>query len=57
MVSKLLLVEDDKDLQSSLKELFTAEGFFVKTASDGVEALKNINKGEFDLLILDLYIN
>ncbi|OGY08089.1 MAG: hypothetical protein A2782_03690 [Candidatus Blackburnbacteria bacterium RIFCSPHIGHO2_01_FULL_43_15b] len=54
MVSKLLLVEDDKDLQSSLKELFTAEGFFVKTASDGVEALKNINKGEFDLLILDL---
>ncbi|MBI4029545.1 MAG: response regulator transcription factor [Candidatus Blackburnbacteria bacterium] len=54
MVSKLLLVEDDRDLQDSLKELFTAEGFFVKTASDGVEALKNINKGEFDLLILDL---
>ncbi len=54
MVSKILLVEDDKDLQDSLKELFTAEGFFVKTASDGVEALKVINKGEFDLLILDL---
>lgn len=54
MVSKILLVEDDKDLQDSLKELFTAEGFFVKTASDGVEALKVISKGEFDLLILDL---
>lgn len=54
MVSKILIVEDDHDLQESLRDLFTAEGFFVRTASDGVEALKQINRGELDLVILDL---
>jgi DNA-binding response OmpR family regulator len=54
MVSKILLVEDDKDLQESLKELFVEAGYFVKTASDGVEALKQVNNNEFDLVILDL---
>lgn len=54
MVSKILIVEDDKDLQDSLKELLAAEGFFIRTASDGVDALKVMNNGEFDLIILDL---
>ena len=54
MVPKVLVVEDDRDLQESLKELLGQEGFFVKTASDGVEAIKAINNGEFDLVILDL---
>lgn len=54
MVPRLLIVEDDKDLQESLKELFVEAGYFVKTASDGVEALRQINNNEFDLVILDL---
>src|SRR3989344_1867555 len=54
MVYKLLIVEDDKDLRDSLKELFVEAGYFVKTASDGVEALRQINNNQFDLVILDL---
>lgn len=54
MVHKILIVEDDKDLQESLKELFVEAGYFVKTASDGVEALRQIGNNEFDLVILDL---
>lgn len=54
MVYKLLVVEDDKDLRESLKELFVEDGYFVKTASDGVEALKLLHTNEFDLVILDL---
>lgn len=54
MVNKILVVEDDKDLQESLKELFVEAGYFVKTASDGVEALKQVNNNEFDLVVLDL---
>src|SRR5687767_11886226 len=44
MVPKVLIVEDDRDLQESLKDLLSQEGFFVKTASDGVEAINAINK-------------
>ncbi len=54
MVYKLLIVEDDAELRESLKELFVEGGYFVKTASDGVEALKMLNNNEFDLVILDL---
>lgn len=54
MVHKILIIEDDKDLQESLKELFVEAGYFVKTASDGVEALRQISNNEFDLVILDL---
>lgn len=54
MVYKILIVEDDKSLQESLKELFVEAGYFVKTASDGVEALKLVHNNEFDLVILDL---
>lgn len=54
MVYKILIVEDDKDLRESLKELFVEAGYFVKTASDGVDALKVLNANEFDLVILDL---
>lgn len=54
MVYKILIVEDDKDLQESLKELFVEAGYFVTTASDGVEALRLVNSKEFDLVVLDL---
>lgn len=54
MVYKLLIVEDDKSLRDSLKELFVEGGYFVKTAADGVEALKSLQVNEFDLVILDL---
>lgn len=54
MVYKILIVEDDKDLRESLKELFVEGGYFVKTAADGVEALRLINNNEFDLVVLDL---
>lgn len=54
MVNKVLIVEDDRELQESLKELFVEAGYFVKTASDGVEALKQLNNNEFDSVILDL---
>ncbi|HBL52038.1 MAG: hypothetical protein A3D24_02425 [Candidatus Blackburnbacteria bacterium RIFCSPHIGHO2_02_FULL_39_13] len=54
MVYKILIVEDDKDLRDSLKELFVEAGYFVKTASDGVEVLKLVNSNDFDLVVLDL---
>lgn len=54
MVSKILIVEDDRGLQKYLKELLLDNQFSTATASDGIEALNIINKLPPDLIILDL---
>lgn len=54
MAIKLLIVEDDKDLQSVLVNFLQGEGFITDIASNGSEALSKIEKLSFDLVLLDL---
>ncbi len=54
MVSSILVVEDDKGLQTYLKELLIDNGYSVQIVSDGVAALNTIQKLPPDLIILDL---
>lgn len=54
MNKTLLVIEDDKNLQDYLKELFTGEGFSVKALDDGTKVLETIERIGPDLLILDL---
>lgn len=51
----ILIVEDDADLRSVEAEILGAEGFDVRTASDGIEALETIDaSGTPALILLDL---
>lgn len=52
----ILIVEDEKDLLESYKELITMGGYNVATASDGYECLDYLsrNVGHVDLVLLDL---
>lgn len=52
----ILIVEDEKDLLDSYKELIETAGFFALTASDGYQALDILSKniGKVDILLLDL---
>lgn len=54
MVKTILVVEDDLGLQKYLKELLLDNGFNVQAASDGIQALKSIEKLLPDLVVLDL---
>ena len=54
MTKSILVVEDDQGLQKYLKELLSENGYNVRTASDGIEALEAIKKLPPDLVILDL---
>ena len=54
MVHSILVVEDDGDLQEYLNELLLDNGYSVQSASDGVEALKSLEKSQPDLVLLDL---
>nr|WP_282553446.1 envelope stress response regulator transcription factor CpxR [Providencia sneebia] len=50
---KILLVDDDRELTSLLKELLEMEGFNVVIAYDGEQALQQIDS-TIDLLLLDV---
>ncbi len=52
--SKILIIEDDPDLRTILVTRLTASGFEVKTAQDGVLAIKEAHSFQPQLIILDL---
>ena len=53
-MSKILVVEDNLDIQELLAEAVSFEGCEVSVASNGDEALKMIMKSKPDILILDI---
>lgn len=54
--STILLVEDEENLALGLEYNLTAEGYKVKWAKDGREALKFFEENQFDLIILDIML-
>jgi diguanylate cyclase (GGDEF)-like protein/PAS domain S-box-containing protein len=51
---KLLLVDDEPRLLSSLYELLQGRGYHLVTAATGNEAIAHLSKLRFDLVLLDL---
>ncbi len=56
MGEHILIVEDDPNLLSTLKELFEREGYRVSVAPTGTEALKILYGSQIDLVVSDLMI-
>jgi DNA-binding response OmpR family regulator len=50
---KILLIDDEKELCSLLREFFTEEGYAVECAHDGVEGILKIQSFSPDVIILD----
>ncbi|HUC87075.1 MAG TPA: response regulator [Candidatus Saccharimonadales bacterium] len=50
----VLLVEDDAVLRSAYETVLEMEGYRVKIAIDGLEALKLAQSEEFDVILLDM---
>ena len=53
-MAEILVVDDDADIRESLVDLLESEGYAVRAASDGVEALAAYEKKRPDLLLLDV---
>lgn len=52
-MKQILIIDDEADIRSMLKEYLEMEGYLVYTAEDGEEALSKMN-GETDLILLDV---
>ena len=51
--SKILIVDDDSEIRELIDALLTGEGYLIRQASNGKQAL-NIIDSSFDLVILDI---
>ncbi|MBU1726355.1 MAG: response regulator [Candidatus Omnitrophica bacterium] len=57
MSNKLLIVDDEKDARDFLGNILIREGYFVKTAASGEEALELVKKEDFDAVLLDVVMS
>jgi two-component system, OmpR family, alkaline phosphatase synthesis response regulator PhoP len=56
MNARILIVEDEAALATTLKDRLLKEGYVVSTARDGVSGLDMANTESFELIILDLML-
>ena len=52
----ILLVEDNEVNQNSIGRILRANGYKVRIAGDGVEAIEQLNCEQFDLVLMDLHM-
>jgi len=52
----ILLIEDDRDLCSLMKDYFTRQGFRIEAAYDGIRGLARALDEEFNLIVLDVML-
>lgn len=52
----ILIVEDETEIQSILKELLLDAGYQVDTADDGLEGITAFRQKTYDLILLDLML-
>ncbi|WP_430814450.1 response regulator transcription factor [Carboxylicivirga sp. RSCT41] len=55
-MKQILIVEDEPDMQSGIKDNLEFEGYEVDTASDGKEGLVKILSNNYDLVLLDVML-
>ena len=56
MKDKILIVDDEAGIRSSLKGILEDENFAVKAAETGEESLNLLRKENFDLILLDIWL-
>ena len=54
MAKKILVVDDEYDIRESVKTVLAHEGYVVRTAVNGEDFLKTVEKVKPDLVILDI---
>jgi DNA-binding NtrC family response regulator len=52
--AKVLIIEDDEEMGSLLKDFVANEGYKAESVRDGSEALRRLSKEPFDLVITDI---
>ena len=52
----ILVVDDNPEIREIIRILLTGEGYEITEAADGIRALKELERCDFDLIILDIML-
>lgn len=55
-MKRILIVEDEAEIQELLAAYLRSEGYVVRAAGDGIEALDKFHADNFDLILLDILL-
>jgi two-component system nitrogen regulation response regulator NtrX len=53
-MATILVIDDEKSIRSTLKDILEHEGFTIELASNGTEALELFSKSQFDAVLCDI---
>lgn len=53
-MSKILIVDDERSIRNTLKDILSYENYQVSLAENGMEALKMVEANEFDVILCDI---
>ena len=53
-MSKILVIDDEKSIRNTLREILEYEKFTVDDAADGIEGMKLIHSGKYDVILCDI---
>ncbi len=53
-MATILVVDDERSIRRTLREILEYEGYAVEEAVDGEEALQKLREGRYDLVLLDI---
>ncbi|WP_372753546.1 sigma-54-dependent transcriptional regulator [Labilibaculum sp.] len=53
-MSKILIIDDERSIRNTLKEILTYEDYEISLAEDGIEGIESIKSDEFDVVLCDI---
>lgn len=53
-MAKILVIDDERSIRNTLKEILEYEGYEVDEASDGIEGLAKLDKNEYNIIFCDI---
>jgi two-component system, NtrC family, nitrogen regulation response regulator NtrX len=53
-MTKILVIDDERSIRNALREILEYEKYIVDEAVDGIEGLKLLNAGKYDVILCDI---
>ena len=56
-MARILIIDDEKSIRRTLREILEYENFKVEEAADGLEGLTLVQKEKFDIILANINLN
>ena len=56
-MKSILIIDDENDIANNIKAILDDENYFTTTANNSFEAFSYLDKKEYDLIILDVWLD